>query len=200
MALYESAFFSRHLKEAQALCESTILRIPVQGTTIKFWKQDWGQGLMRHNLPTLYTFAVNQENTVREIITTTDLLTLFKPISSDQGREEFEELIPFRERLCQQIATSQETIDQAYWKPHNQGIFSVKSAYFRLSERPRTGPNLKAIWKLNVPPRFKVFAWLLYHNKILTVNNLKARGFVLVGMCYMCRNNEDSTTHLFNEC
>lgn len=105
-----------------------------------------------------------------------------------------------RRLLQQQINSTQEIMDEAHWKISSNNTFSVKSAYLRLSDAPRTRPKSGPIWKLQVPPRFKVFAWLLYHNKILTINNLQARGFVLVGMCSMCRNNEETPSHLFNEC
>ena len=66
--------------------------------------------------------------------------------------------------------------------------------------RPSIKATVYRIWKLKVPPRFKVFAWLLTYNKILTIDNLNRRGWSLVNRCIMCKAQSESVMHLFNEC
>lgn len=46
----------------------------------------------------------------------------------------------------------------------------------------------------------KVFAWLLLINRILTIDNLNRRGWCLVNRCVMCKNDSETTKHLFNDC
>jgi hypothetical protein len=37
---------------------------------------------------------------------------------------------------------------------------------------------IPAIWKVVVPPKVQLFLWLLSHNKLATVDNLKKRGAI----------------------
>ena len=60
--------------------------------------------------------------------------------------------------------------------------------------------EISKIWNLSVPPRCKIFAWLLLHGRILTAENLHKRGFNLPSICYMCRANGETMEHLFTEC
>jgi zinc-binding in reverse transcriptase len=46
----------------------------------------------------------------------------------------------------------------------------------------------------------QVFIWTMVQNKILTIVVLKRRGWSIVGICYMCKSNDESTNLLFNEC
>lgn len=53
------------------------------------------------------------------------------------------------------------------------------------------------VWKWNIPPRVRVFIWLLLEEKILIWSNLQKRGFTRPSICPLCLNYEESLTHLF---
>jgi zinc-binding in reverse transcriptase len=55
--------------------------------------------------------------------------------------------------------------------------YSYKSFYRFLTDYPSPSDTIINIWKLKVPPRILFFAWLMLKNKILTIDNLKRRGF-----------------------
>lgn len=76
----------------------------------------------------------------------------------------------------------------------------MKSAYEEMKRGSRTNATVHEVWQLKVAPRIKVFGWLMYLNKILTVDNLRRRGWCIVNWCIMCKANLESTKHLFNEC
>ncbi|CAI0466928.1 unnamed protein product [Linum tenue] len=42
--------------------------------------------------------------------------------------------------------------------------------------------------------------WLVAHKKILTLDNLQRRGWLLANRCYMCHSAEESINHLLIEC
>jgi zinc-binding in reverse transcriptase len=89
--------------------------------------------------------------------------------------------------------------DQATWRWANCGRFTVKSCYMRLVQGPYIKmPHLKSIWKLNLPPRMEIFAWLMMQNKILTTNNLVKRGWLIPNICHLCRQQEENVAHLFS--
>lgn len=80
------------------------------------------------------------------------------------------------------------------------GVFTVKAAYFTMENTPAIESGIHRIWRIRVPPRMRVFGWLLFHNRVLTADNLRIRGFHIVGMCYICRRSDETVRHLFSEC
>ena len=90
--------------------------------------------------------------------------------------------------------------DGIQWQWADTGMYTVKSAYQRLKDGPRIQTSIHRIWKLLVPPRMNVFGWLLIRNKLLTVDNLKKKGFQLVNRCTLCKANQETAKHLFNYC
>lgn len=60
--------------------------------------------------------------------------------------------------------------------------------------------NVHKVWKMKVPPRMKVFAWLVFYNKILTRDNLAKRGWQLASICFLCRDACENIKHMFSEC
>ena len=58
----------------------------------------------------------------------------------------------------------------------------------------------KAIWGAHAPRRVSFFAWAATWGRILTTDNLKRRGYQLVGRCCMCRCNEETISHLLLHC
>lgn len=126
------------------------------------------------------------------IFESTFLNTLFFLTSSDQYCYQFKHkgnLNDLQQELhhANLISLRPNQDDESLWRGQSSGAFSVKSAYFTLKNGPRIKCVLSRIWKLNSPPRFKVFAGLLTLHIILSAENLKKRGFALVTMCYLCR-------------
>lgn len=78
--------------------------------------------------------------------------------------------------------------------------FSVKLAYLGMKNTPAIGFNIHRLWKYKVAPRIKVFAWLTYHNRILTADNLARRGWHLPSICFLCKRTCETVHHLFSEC
>ncbi|CAL1355220.1 unnamed protein product [Linum trigynum] len=42
--------------------------------------------------------------------------------------------------------------------------------------------------------------WMVFYKKILTLDNLKKRGFNLPNRCALCKDEEESVNHLFVSC
>jgi zinc-binding in reverse transcriptase len=47
--------------------------------------------------------------------------------------------------------------------------------------------------------RVMVFLWLMHHNRILTIHNLRGRGWCIPNF-NLCRHNSESVQHLFYDC
>lgn len=82
-----SYFFSITLKDTYNFMDTFLLRIPGKGNTIIFWWHDWGTGILRHQMPTLFTFAMQQQITLEEALHTTNLASLFRSNLSEMAAE-----------------------------------------------------------------------------------------------------------------
>jgi hypothetical protein len=58
----------------------------------------------------------------------------------------------------------------------------------------------KSIWKVKVPVRVSFFAWTAALGRILTVDNLRKRGLIVVDWCSMCKRSGESIDHLLLHC
>jgi hypothetical protein len=50
--------------------------------------------------------------------------------------------------------------------------------------------DIHCVWKLKVPPKIQFFLWLLFHNKLLTRDNLVKRQSVDDLTCVFCNKVE----------
>lgn len=61
------------------------------------------------------------------------------------------------------------------------------------------GSSSRHIWKRKIPPKIKMFMWLLKNGVMLTKDNLKKRNWSGDGSCCFCTQNE-YIDHLFFSC
>ncbi|XP_021771850.1 uncharacterized protein LOC110735991 [Chenopodium quinoa] len=98
--------------------------------------------------------------------------------------------------------------DFLYWKYHPSGRYTVKTGYFYLSKElgsntticvAREQEFIKLIWRMNIPPKWKLFLWKLCHDGIAVKENLAKRGMSTDTECDRCREGEENSQHLFSE-
>jgi zinc-binding in reverse transcriptase len=88
---------------------------------------------------------------------------------------------------------------QWVWRWHEQGYFTVKSAYSFLSHSGVLTDI--TLWKICVPEKVKIFLWLLEQNSILTQQNLLKKGRLHLTTCVMCKLQIiEISNHLFLHC
>ena len=76
------------------------------------------------------------------------------------------------------------------------GVYSTRSAYliqFRGSHRKF---KHELIWKAQAENKCKLHAWILMHNKVLTVDNLQKRGWPHQEHCVLCNGPLEIGLHL----
>lgn len=195
-ALPTANLFTSTLKEVIGFARASIMRKPGNGNTISFWHEDWGLGILKHTLPTLYTYCRDDTLTLANVWHEPELLSLFMGTIPEEEETHLQQL----NSQLRDITLNSGISDEAHWKWTSQAQFSVKSAYFTLMNRPRIGTHITRVWKLEAPPRFKVFGWLAMRNRILTIDNLKKKGMCIVNRCVMCRQHEETVKHLFHHC
>ena len=78
--------------------------------------------------------------------------------------------------------------------------FSVKSCYDILNDGRVRSIFRNSIWKSIAPFKIKVFAWLVVHDKILSIANLNKRGWSGPIYCEACGYDTETTSHIFLHC
>jgi hypothetical protein len=91
------------------------------------------------------------------------------------------------------------TKDSLIWNWEANGIYSVKSMYAVINFGGIKPVNIHCVWKIKIPPKIHFFLWLLFHNKLLTRDNLVKRQSVDDLTCVFC-NELESCQHLFFDC
>ncbi|CAN1217919.1 Putative ribonuclease H protein At1g65750 [Linum perenne] len=89
------------------------------------------------------------------------------------------------------------------WNLDREKGFSVKSFnnHLRAVKFPGMGFfPFDTIWRKEVPTKIQCFLWCCFHGRILTLDNLRIRGFTLPNWCALCQKQEESIDHLFIHC
>ena len=90
--------------------------------------------------------------------------------------------------------------DHLCWERPSNKSFVVKRYYRSLSPPHSTLFPWKIIWKTKVPPRVAFFSWTATLGKVLTIDNQRKQGLILLDWCCMCKRSGESVDHLFLHC
>ena len=85
--------------------------------------------------------------------------------------------------------------DVLIWKKDPSGVYSIVSAYVNSFEDYDV-PCWAMAWVKGMTPKINIFFWIILQNKILTLDNIKKRGFFIVNQCGLCENDEESVDHI----
>jgi len=84
------------------------------------------------------------------------------------------------------------------WKLGKNSKFSVKSTYNALTSND-SSLNFKNMWKGKIPPKIKIFLWLVENDAILTKDNMVKRNWKGDPTYYFCKQTENDH-HLLSTC
>lgn len=63
-----------------------------------------------------------------------------------------------------------------------------------------SNPNFAWIWKVDSPPKIKIFLWQLYLQALRVREELRRRGMQIRHLCPLCEEEGETIEHLFNNC
>jgi hypothetical protein len=89
--------------------------------------------------------------------------------------------------------------DKLWWIPSSKGFFEVSTFYRVLSPPGSISFPWKGIWRTKAPPRVTFFAWTAARSKILTIDNIRQGGMIVVNR-WLCESDEESMDHLLLHC
>jgi hypothetical protein len=93
-----------------------------------------------------------------------------------------------------------ESDDVLKWSLKKNGTFDIRSFYHAIRGSRSRGFPWKGIWGVKVSRRVAFFVWMAAWGNILTCDNLRHRGIVVVGWCCLCRCNGEMVAHLLLHC
>ena len=76
----------------------------------------------------------------------------------------------------------------------------MRSLYSSLSRGFREPFPTSIVWRSWAPMKVSFFAWEASWGRILTLDQLKRRGWTLPNKCYLCKCVEETTNHLLLHC
>jgi hypothetical protein len=164
------------------------------GASISFWFDSWvGDAPLKYQFPRLFAISSQKEEKVASV---------WNPVGGVERwnlrwRRRFfvweEELVEeFKNLISNILVTNVE--DRWCWRPENDVVFTVKSAYCLISNLPGSvgfhppwsGRIFDAIWKCKAPSKVSGFVWQLLHNRIPTKDNLILRNIIHTGESTLC--------------
>jgi hypothetical protein len=169
--------------------------LPGDGKRVKFWDDTWfGTAPLVVQFWELYCICNEKTKSLAEVWVNRELRLTFRRTYSSEIMLVWRVLV----EVVKQVNLNDE-IDALYWCYEKSGTFSSHSCYAIINFRGVTPMYIPAIWNIRVPPKVKIFLWLLADNKLAIIDNLNKRGMHKPVQCCFCAENE-AISHLFFEC
>ena len=86
------------------------------------------------------------------------------------------------------------------WKASKNEVFSVRSFYNALEDNGEVTFPSKIIWDSWAPTKVSFFSWEVTWDRILSIDQLEKRGWVLAGFRCTCKDADESVEHLLIHC
>ena len=90
--------------------------------------------------------------------------------------------------------------NRVVWKETKNGNFFVKSLYSTLEPRCAVPFPWNIIWSLCVLTKVGFFAWEALWGKVLTLDQLKRKGWNMANRCFLCCAEEQTINHILIHC
>ena len=170
------------------------------GNDILFWKDHWMDGILAETHPRAFSFATQEDISVRDFLGATTLRVTFHLPLSVQAHAETRDL----QRLVRDIqlhdSLSGNDSWNCTWLTQKYSASKYYNFYFR---EVRAHQTYTWLWKSKVTMKIKVFGWLLLSDRLNTRNMLKRRHYNIGNdyTCPLCESNvEETLEHLFFGC
>ena len=88
------------------------------------------------------------------------------------------------------------------WTLDPKGKFLVRSAYRVTNDQTPNGTEIhwSKLWNLRAPERVKMLLWRIGSNSLPTKDNLRRRSVSSDPICVLCRQENETSQHIFFKC
>jgi hypothetical protein len=123
------------------------------GKSVLVWKDDWhSNGLLCDQFPRLFSFALNEDVSVADMVNTRDIITMFTlPLSA----QAFQELQHLRSYLVGLISDPDSNDSRIF--PWGSSTYASAKFYNFIFEQAPKDPMLQSIWKSKSLPKLSIF-------------------------------------------
>lgn len=90
--------------------------------------------------------------------------------------------------------------DERTWLLDEEKGFSIQSMYLALVQSKAIAFLHRSIWNKMTPSKISFFLWQFWWDCIPSMDNLIRRGFITPIFCSMCREANETSSHLFVHC
>ena len=168
------------------------------GDSALFWSDVWFGQPLKLKYPRLFSFAMDANLSVRDVLNASDRSQLFHLPLSQQAYEEFGFLQADLAAVSLQPGVPD--VWKTIWK---DGVYTANRFYKHCFKDVVTTPIYAYIWKSKVILKLKVFAWLLVTDRLNTKDMLRRRHWNVTDdlFCVLCPTHmTENWQHLFFEC
>ena len=171
------------------------------GSHIRFWHDLWcGDKPLKLCYPALYTIARSPDAWVVDNLSVVGGVAHWNVLFTRYAQDwEVEMVMSFFDQLYSTRVRHGE-VDRVVWNLSKRRNFEVKTFYKALACHEAVSFPWKGIWRVKAPKRVAFFVWTAALGKILTHDNLRRRGIVVVEWCVMCKKHGESVDHLLLHC
>ncbi|XP_078150904.1 uncharacterized protein LOC144546233 [Carex rostrata] len=168
---------------------------PGSSSCVRFWEDIWHDNCaLSSQFSQLYAMCTNKNILLSEVIHSQGQQVQFCDILDGVALAEWNHLLAFLSQI-----SFTHIQDKLAWRWDHTGNFTVSSLYKFLNHRGVLTPHPFLWWKLPLPPKIKIFMWLVSQNRILTKSNLRKKGWDGDTTCVFC-DNDETANHLFLTC
>lgn len=157
----------------------------------------WANGkTLKSMVPSLFLKSKRKRLTVQMAVQEYRWINHILPILNSQEMMEYMAL--WEQVGMVQLQEGMEDTIRWRWTP--DGEYTTRSAYQIQFEGSYNKLKLSPIWKAQVEPKCRFFAWTLLHKRILIANNLMKWNWPNDPTCKLCGIDPETPTHLCKDC
>lgn len=187
--------FWKDILKLENIGKISVTFTPGAHSNISFWHTIWnGTCSLVSQFPQLYKICSTPHINVTTVINSQGSALQFTRTLSGVLLSEWQHLLA----LISSCSFTH-TVDKIAWRWELTGKFSVQSIYHILNFSGISRNRYVLLWALPLPPKIRIFMWLVMHNRILTKNNLYKKGWRGDLTCQFCHKKE-TISHLFLKC
>jgi hypothetical protein len=169
------------------------------GSSVLFWKDFWVDGtLLCDKFPRLFSFATSEDVSVAAMYGSQNIFSHFMLPISVEAYQELQDV----SAILVNNPIDADSKDQRIL-PWGNGSYAPSKFYkFCFAILPSDN-TCKAIWKSRMLPKLKVFCWLLFHDRLNTLDIMDRKQWQVENGfdCVLCNSySRETRDHLFFGC